>query len=71
MKSKSPQYPITVADSGSGESQLFTTEEELVTTLEWFNSDDPEYNAVVTDALGRAVQLKIERLEVVICRLSE
>ena len=37
---------------------------EIMTHLEWFNSDDPDYCAKVTDANGKAVCLKVEALEI-------
>ena len=36
---------------------------ELVSSLEWFDSDDPTENASVVDAAGRTVRLRVEALE--------
>ena len=59
-----PTFPVTVRFEKDGEDWVFDSIKELACSLEWFDSDDPEQNARVTDALGRAVRLKVEELEV-------
>ena len=59
-----PAYPVTVRFEEDSEDWVFESTQELVCSLEWFDSDDPTQNASVTDALGRAVRLKVEELEV-------
>ncbi|PRP94327.1 hypothetical protein [Enhygromyxa salina] len=69
MSDRLPLFPIHVHFS-DGNHWTLDTELELTQNLEWFDSDDPEEEAEVTDALGRRVSVKIEcfrmlRLELV------
>jgi len=69
MTDRSPCYPIHIQFS-DGDHWTLSDAVELAMTLEFFDSDDPEEEAEVTDALGRHVSLKIEwhrilRLELV------
>lgn len=54
-----PQYPILVRFS-DGDRWSLDNEAELGGTLEWFDSEDPEEEAEVIDALGRRVTVKVE-----------
>jgi hypothetical protein len=69
MSRESPQMPITVR-WGDGEREEYDSLVELGSSLEWFDSDDPGYQAQVHDALGRPVRLKIDHLEVRPCELA-
>ena len=70
-----PQYPLTVRfDDGTIE--VLNTPEEVAGTLEWFDTDDPtdtitDTHGAVTDAQGRAVRLKVVRLEIVTCEVDD
>ena len=67
MTSK-PEFPITVSYADD-EDVVFDNPIEAAVTLEWFDSDDPEEGAAVTDSRGRKVRLKVEKLEIVTCEL--
>lgn len=69
--SDSPRYPVSVRDLSDSSTEVFENEEELVSSLEWFDSDDPSYNSIVTDALGRRIRLKVQRLELVTFVLAD
>lgn len=58
-----PEYPIFVTYSDGTENESFENENEMVCTLEWFDSRDTEYHAVVTDALGRKLWVVVQRLD--------
>lgn len=66
---KQPTFPVTVGFEEDGEEWTFDSIEEMACSLEWFDSDDPEENATVRDAHGRAVRIKVERLEVKVFEL--
>ena len=67
--SQKPEYPLTVYFEDTGETCSYENEEEIVTSLEWFDSEDKKDKVNVTDSRGRLVRLKIERLEIVILEL--
>ena len=64
-----PEFPIKVLFQEDGEEWMLNDEEDIAVNLEWFNSDDPEERAIVTDNRGRPVRLKVEALDVLICEL--
>ena len=53
-----------------GEEWIHENKQELAYNLEWFNSEDPEEKALVTDKQGRAVTLVIEELQIKQLKLS-
>ena len=53
-----PRFPLKVSRSNGDEDEL-EDEAGLLCDLEQFDSDDPDYDAVVTDALGRRVRLRV------------
>ena len=59
-----PTFPIKVVFLEDGEEWIHENEQELANNLEWFNSEDPEDQALVTDKQGRAVTLVIEALQI-------
>jgi hypothetical protein len=65
-----PAYPIKVVFEEDGATWILNDEKELATTLEWFDSDAPDEHARVTDNQGRAVRIKVEKLELVIFELK-
>jgi hypothetical protein len=65
-----PEFPITVTFHEDGEKWVLESAHELASSLEWFDSDDPDENADVVDALGRRVRLKVEKLKVLQFELS-
>ncbi len=58
-----PVYPIKVKYLEDNEESLHLDEIDLTCDLEWIDSENPEEQVMVTDALGREVILKIESLE--------
>lgn len=63
-----PLFPLTIRFA-DGETQTVQDREDAACNLEWFDSDDPQEPAQVTDSAGRSVRLKVERLAVVLCEL--
>ena len=61
MTTEKPQYPITVLFKEDGDKWVLDNEQELGCNLEWFDSKDPEQNTEVTDALGRNVEVVVEK----------
>jgi len=62
MSSK-PKYPITVLFNESAEIESYKSEIELVTSLEWFDSENSQWQVKVIDKTGASVVLKIEALK--------
>ena len=58
-----PQFPLRVLFHGDSDEWVLDSVEDVVTALEWFDSDDPTENATVLDALGRKVRLRVESLQ--------
>ncbi|GHV03562.1 hypothetical protein AGMMS50229_03060 [Campylobacterota bacterium] len=59
-----PTFPIKVVYHEDGDVHIFNNEDEMVCDLEWFDTEDSDENASVTDANGQAVRLKIEALDI-------
>ena len=68
---KTPEYPIKVFFHEDSEQWILSNEIELACNLEWFNSQDPEEKATVTDNQGRPVRLIVKELEVLVCELED
>ena len=66
-----PTFPITVVFHKLGERTESHSREEIMTQLEYFDSEDPYESATATDAKGRRVVLKVEGLEILEFRLAE
>lgn len=66
-----PEYPIKVVFKEDGETWILNNEEELATSLEWFDSESPTENAMAIDNQGRAIRIKVEKLELVTFELKE
>ncbi len=47
-----PEYPIKVLFKEDGEEWFFENKKDIAQNLEWFDSDDPSENAIVTDKNG-------------------
>ena len=60
----SPRFPISVTFREDGEVWVLDHIKELAMNLEWFDSNDPEEEAVVNDAENRDVVLVVEKLVV-------
>ena len=59
-----PEFPITIAFHEDRDAWTVESLDELVTTVPWFDSDDPAQAATVTDALGRLVRLRVDNQNV-------
>ncbi|EKO3828912.1 hypothetical protein NTE12_005387 [Vibrio harveyi] len=59
-----PKFPISVTFLVDGEVWVLDNINELGSNLEWFDSSDPEEEALVKDAENRDVVLVVEKLEV-------
>lgn len=58
-----PEFPIRVRFREDGAEWVLDSFDELVSSLEWFDSDDPTEDVSVVDAKGRAVRVKVAALE--------
>jgi len=60
-----PVYPIRVVFD-DGDVWRLDNRVEAESSLEWFDTDDPEHGAIIVDANDRRVRLKVvaHRLEV-------
>lgn len=65
-----PEFPIKVVFEEGEETWIFNNEKELATSLEWFDNDDLDEHAVVTDNQGRAVRIRVEKLELIVFELE-
>lgn len=61
-----PQFPIKVVWKESGEIESFENEEDLMGTLEDFDSEADLEEASVEDAKGRPVRLRVKIWEGVV-----
>lgn len=64
------EYPIKIIFHEDNEEWILNNEIEVANNLEWFNSQDPEENATITDNKGRPVRLIVKELEIVVCELA-
>jgi hypothetical protein len=64
-----PEWPIHVKYA-DGEELVLDTSEEAETGLEWFDSEDGDATATVSDDEGRPVHLVVEALKLKICELK-
>ncbi len=71
-----PQFPIKYVFRGDEhegpEEETYEDLMELACNLEWFDSEDPEWeDSSILDAQGRPVRLKVVALEVIIFELEK
>ncbi len=66
-----PAYPLTVSFLDDGGTEICADEDHLAGTLEVFDSESPDEAVRITDRLGRAVRVKVEGLQVLVCALDE
>ena len=64
-----PEFPITVKFD-DGDVWEFENVGEIACTLEWFNSDDPEEEAIVFDNKNRKVRVKVDELNLTVFELE-
>lgn len=70
VKNEEPLYPITVHYTKEDEKISFSNELELVSYLEFFDSEDPEEGIEVIDARARPVKLSVWGLELTVFSLK-
>lgn len=66
-----PEFPITVTFHEDGDVWVLNSIEEVASSLEWFDSEDPTQRATVTDREGRAVHLQVKKLDVLVFELRQ
>ena len=65
-----PEYPLTVSFLDDGSSEICADAGQLAGALEYFDSAAPDETVRITDRQGRAVRVKVERLQVLVCELD-
>lgn len=70
MLNQKPSFPLLVVFHEDNDRWVLNNIDEVAQNLEWFDSDDPDEQATVTDSLGRLVKLKVEALTVIECTLT-
>ena len=70
MNNQKPAFPLTVIFEEDGDKWILDNEQEAANNLEWFDSRNTDEKAIVTDSLGRKVNLVIEKLEVKLCEIA-
>lgn len=65
-----PKFPLRILFQESNDEWILKNENDAACTLEWFDSDDPNEHASVTDDLGRPVRLKVEGLAILVCEVA-
>ena len=69
-ESELPSFPISVVFHEDGEEWILSSQSELESNLEWFDSRDSEERVSVTDSKGRKVVVVVEKLELKLCQLA-
>ena len=70
MTEHGPEFPLTISYHGDGNAWTFESADELLSTLDWFDSDDPAERASVMDARGRLVRLKLQHGQLLVFELA-
>lgn len=71
MPDHGPEFPLTITYHSDGNAWTFETADELLSSLDWFDSDDPAERASVVDARGRLVRLKLQDGQLLTFALAE
>lgn len=66
-----PEFPLTITYHSDANAWTFETADELLSSLDWFDSDDPAERASVVDARGRVVRLKLQNGQLLTLELAE
>jgi hypothetical protein len=64
-----PKFPLHVKFLEDGDEWTLESVDELTSSLEWFDSDDPDERATVRDAQGRPVRVKVAALKLQLLEL--
>lgn len=70
MLNQKPSFPLVIVFHEDNEMWTLSNLDEVAQNLEWFDSDDPDEQATVTDSIGRLVKLKVVALNVIECTLK-
>ena len=70
MTEHGPEFPLTISYHSDGNAWTFESADELLSTLDWFDSDDPAERASVMDARGRLVRLKLQHGQLLVFELA-
>ena len=65
-----PEFPLTITYHSDGNAWSFASADELMSSLPWFDSDDPAERASVVDARARLVRLKLQDGQLVVFELA-
>ncbi len=64
MNGTKPLFPIQVHFQEDNETWILENETEVGNNLEWFDSEDPDENVLVTDSNGQILILQVEKLAI-------
>ena len=65
-----PEFPLTISYHRDGNAWTFQTPDELLSSVEWFDSDDSAEGASVVDARARLVRLKLQHGQLLVFELA-
>ncbi|HAC14393.1 MAG TPA: hypothetical protein DCE78_00390 [Bacteroidetes bacterium] len=65
-----PKLPLHVMFE-DGDHWILYNDDEIASSLEWYDSNDEDDTTKVIDDLGRPVKLKIEALIIIYCELEK
>lgn len=65
-----PEFPLTISYHRDGNAWTFENADDLLSTLDWFDSEDPAERASVVDARARLVRLKLQDGQLLVFELA-
>ena len=71
MTERGPEFPLTISYHSDANAWTFETADELLSSLDWFDSDDPAERASVVDARGRLARLTLQNGQLLIFELAD
>ena len=71
MTNNAPEFPLTISYHSDANAWTFETADELLSSLDWFDSDEPAERASVVDARGRLVRLKLQNGQLLVFELAD
>lgn len=70
MLDHGPEFPLTISYHRDANAWTFESADELLSSLPWFDSDDPAERASVVDARARLVRLKLQDGQLLVFELA-
>jgi hypothetical protein len=64
------EFPLTITYHSDSNVWTFESPDELLSSLPWFDSDDPAERASVVDARARLVRLKLQDGQLLVFELA-